>query len=205
MCFVQNFLALISLFVFGLTEACAGAKPSINSDYTITVNLFTDNNCCSAPFGKTVMGNLGTCHTASQPFGSITEAVGQGMFGRNIKVWGYPDSSCSGPSVYWDISNKPECFINVYAQSYRSFKIQVLVRDKPTPNSYQSLLRYSRSQAYAISRDHKGATECGERRGKRCSNCSPTSRIGMIRDHLMSVALRINDPSIVEYFFSPCP
>ncbi|CAH0045723.1 unnamed protein product [Clonostachys solani] len=125
--FIQDLLAFGSLFAFGITEACAGAKPAINSDYTITVNLFGDNACCSAAFGKTVMGNLGTCHTASQPFGSITEAVGQGMFGRNIKVWVWADSSCSGNAVYWDISNQPSCFVSTYPASFRSFKIDVLL------------------------------------------------------------------------------
>ncbi|CAG9992117.1 unnamed protein product [Clonostachys byssicola] len=138
--FVQNFLALGTLFAFGLTEACAGAKPAINSDYTITVNLFGDNTCCSGAFGKTVMGNLGTCHTASQPFGSITEAVGQGMFGRSIKVLAYPDSSCSSSSyVYWDISNKVECFWSNFPDSYRSFKIQVILAiPDPKLTQYQS-------------------------------------------------------------------
>ncbi|KAL6406733.1 alginate lyase [Ilyonectria robusta] len=94
--------------------------PSISSDYTVNLRLFTDSNCCSA-VQTTKIGNLNTCHNASSPFQGFYEAVGSGMFGRNIRVYAYTGKDCSGTESSFKLTNEAKCWRD--GATWNSFKI----------------------------------------------------------------------------------
>lgn len=101
------------------SPTCSGI-PSISSEYTVNLRLFTDLNCCSA-VQTTKVGNLNNCHNSSKPFQGFYEAVGSGMFGRNIRVYAYTGKDCSGTESSFKLANEAQCWNE--GATWNSFKI----------------------------------------------------------------------------------
>ncbi|KAF7557988.1 hypothetical protein G7Z17_g226 [Cylindrodendrum hubeiense] len=101
------------------SPTCAGA-PSIASDSTVNLRLFTESNCCSA-IQTMKIGSLNNCHNSSNPFQSFYEAVGSSMFGRNIRVYTYTGKDCSGTESSFKLTNQVQCWSS--GATWNSFKI----------------------------------------------------------------------------------
>jgi hypothetical protein len=62
---------------------CKHVTPRPTSDITVALALYWDGK---PTIESIVLGQLDVCHTLDNRFGSITQAVGQGMLGRRIYV-----------------------------------------------------------------------------------------------------------------------
>ncbi|KAI9163914.1 hypothetical protein HJFPF1_05546 [Paramyrothecium foliicola] len=103
----------------GNPGTCAGV-PSVASVSTLTLRLFEENTCCKA-VQTTKLGNLDTCHNSAAPFKGFYEAVGQGMFGRNIRVYTFTGKDCAGTSANFKLTNDAQCWNS--GATWQSFRI----------------------------------------------------------------------------------
>jgi hypothetical protein len=117
---------------FKISQDCKHITPAISSDNTVTLALYRDGSCCVPVVEKYTLGNLDSCHTPDARFGSITQAVGQNMFGRRIYIQAYTGAGCTGEMRQISLTNSHDCDLEADAETYASFQIHV----KPPPCEY---------------------------------------------------------------------
>ncbi|KAL2207493.1 concanavalin A-like lectin/glucanase [Sarocladium strictum] len=103
---------------------CSFQRPATKDQFAVTLSLYEDASCCSAPFETTTVGQLSSCRKPSKPFRALTQGVGQNMFGRNIRILGYANDNCSGePLQVTFLTNAEVCHSSTSGTPYRSFMI----------------------------------------------------------------------------------
>jgi hypothetical protein len=103
-------------------QDCVPAQPDNDSDNTVTLDFFSQGCCGEKPFETAKIGKFGVCHKADQSFQSITQQVGQSLFGQGIHIQVYEDGSCGSSSFQsYDLSNKAVCYKN--GKTYKSFMV----------------------------------------------------------------------------------
>ena len=69
------------------------------------------------------LGNLNQCHNAANKFGSVTQHVGQGMFGCDIHIRTYTGTDCTGDSCQVDLTNSDSCDLEAGNEHWASFEL----------------------------------------------------------------------------------
>jgi hypothetical protein len=67
---------------------------------------------------------LNQCHNAANKFGSVTQHVGQGMFGRDIHIRTYTGTDCTGDSRQVDLTNSDSCDLEAGNAHWASFELR---------------------------------------------------------------------------------
>ncbi|KAJ0417534.1 alginate lyase-domain-containing protein [Aspergillus carlsbadensis] len=117
---------------FRISQDCRHITPDIASDTTVTLALYRDGNCCVPTIEKISLGNLDECHTPDAKFGSITQAVGKGMFGRRIYIQAFEGAGCTGEMRQVSLTNSDSCDLEAAPETYASFRLHI----KPPPCGY---------------------------------------------------------------------
>ncbi|KAL1844628.1 hypothetical protein VTK73DRAFT_2146 [Phialemonium thermophilum] len=97
------------------------AQPSIASDSTVTLRLFSADDCCSGLVETIKIGNLNVCDNANAQFSALTQSVGTNLFGRSLRVFAYASSDCSDTSFsVVELSDNDVC---IFGATWKSFKL----------------------------------------------------------------------------------
>ncbi|KAK3343445.1 hypothetical protein B0T25DRAFT_634547 [Lasiosphaeria hispida] len=88
---------------------CTSPAPSIGGLITVNLILFSDSGCCNEVSAGSQTFELGAtsglCTAVSGGFQSLRQAVGQNLFGRNIRIFAFASSDCSGSAGIVNLSN----------------------------------------------------------------------------------------------------
>lgn len=107
-------------------QVCTTPAPAKGSLITVNLILFSDAGCCnqvatdSEAFELEAQG--GFCNNVSGGFQSLRQAVGQDVFGRNIRIFGFSGEDCTGSSGVVDLSNAAVC--DTFGGVMRSYVLQ---------------------------------------------------------------------------------
>ncbi|KAL4877590.1 alginate lyase-domain-containing protein [Aspergillus karnatakaensis] len=109
---------------FMIEMDCARHDLTTKNDNTVSLALYRDGNCCVFNGEDIDLGTLGTCHNANANFGSITQAVGQNMFGRKIHIEVFTGRDCTGTKKEHSLTNADNwCGATGNDEAYQSFRI----------------------------------------------------------------------------------
>lgn len=109
--FVKSLISVTVLLAaqakFG--SACSQGQPAIKDDNTATLNFFGDSDALVQTIS---LGAVGTCHTLNGGANTFNIAVGQNLFGRNLRIETWPSSDCSGEFQVSVLTNAATCYIS---------------------------------------------------------------------------------------------
>ncbi|KAL2786676.1 alginate lyase-domain-containing protein [Aspergillus keveii] len=110
---------------FMIERDCARHDLDVKNDNTVSLALYRDGDCCVFNGEDIDLGTLGSCHNANDKFGSITQAVGQNMFGKDIHVQLFEGADCSGAAKDYSLTNKDGwCSAGGVNEEFQSFMIK---------------------------------------------------------------------------------
>jgi len=108
-------------------QTCTSPAPSKGNVIQVNLILFSDSGCCnqvatdSEAFELEAKG--GFCNqVGGSGFQSLRQAVGQDVFGRNLRIFAFASSDCSGAAGIIDLSNNFVC--DQFGGGMHSFSIQ---------------------------------------------------------------------------------
>ena len=108
-------------------QTCTSPAPAKGSLITVNLILFSDSGCCnevqtfSEGFELGATGG-GFCNTVAGGFSSLRQAVGQDLFGRNLRIFAFTTTDCTGSAGIVNLSNNFVC--DTFGAQMKSFIIQ---------------------------------------------------------------------------------
>ncbi|KAJ4288361.1 hypothetical protein N0V88_007400 [Collariella sp. IMI 366227] len=104
--------------------------PPATAEEVLQLELYSDDGCCkpNAEWGIHVpdSGTFSGCLTPNDRFKSMSQGVGQKLFGKNTLIYLYSDKNCASGS-YWamDLSNAKVCDVGAPSEGWGSFRVAV--------------------------------------------------------------------------------